>query len=185
MFCIWSNSFIGDWRNHIRVVVTITTSLVVWINWSLNSIEPLAMTVFVPHRGTGFVLHIPWDNANLTKKELRVWVDRMKLNKYMFTLNIIYSIYTTSSWYYCHLTKDLILYYWLWFINFLLNKWVHHMITRSSRVFSFTKSWTYTSIYFPPINIMFYSDWSYRIWIWRTETGRWLWTTILDWSSRS
>lgn len=50
MFGLRSNSFIGDQFNHIQVMVTMMTLLVVWITINFNPIGPLATKVYVFHR---------------------------------------------------------------------------------------------------------------------------------------
>jgi hypothetical protein len=87
LFSLRSNGYIGDLRNYVQVMVTITTSLVVWITQDLNLVRPLAMMVGLLHRGTNVVQQVPWDRANPTKKGLSAWIDYMELNYDMFTLN--------------------------------------------------------------------------------------------------
>lgn len=141
LFGLRFNGFIGDPHNHIRVVATLTTSLVLWINWGLNSLGQLAMTIYLLYWGTGVVLQVSQNYANPTKKGLRTRVDRIELNYDLLTLIIIYYNYNVSSRYTCRLRKELILYSCLWFINLLQNNCLLLLI----------KLWTYTSIYFPPI----------------------------------
>jgi hypothetical protein len=80
LFGLGFNSLIGDRRNYIRVAVTITISLVVWITWSLYLVGPLVMTVCVLHQDTDVVLQILQDSANAIENGFRPWIDYVEEN---------------------------------------------------------------------------------------------------------
>lgn len=89
LFSLGSNGFIGDWRNRVWLVVTMTASLVMWITWSLNPVRLLMIMVCGIIRVPVLYYRSLRTAPTLPSKGLKAWIDHMENTMTCFS-NIMY-----------------------------------------------------------------------------------------------